>query len=96
MSGSPDACAALDKKSEEHKAKLQMFGFPTECPIPEGRRCMTGDKKIDVNKYKSMLPMALGKLQIMADIEHDTVSDAPAKIRALKFNFCLFNRENRA
>lgn len=75
LSGNPDACAALDAKSEEHKAKLQMFGFPTECPIPEGRKCMTGDKKIDVKKYKSFLAMAMGKIQLHADIEHDTVSN---------------------
>lgn len=73
LNGTPDLCAVLDKKSEEHKAKLEMFGFPTECPIPDGRKCLTGDKKMDVKKYKSFLAMAMGKIQLNADIQHDTV-----------------------
>lgn len=73
ISGSPDACAVLDAKSEEHKAKLEMFGFPTECPIPEGRKCLNGEKKIDVKKFKSFLAMAVGKIQLNVDIQHDTV-----------------------
>lgn len=36
LSGHPDMCNTLDHKSAEQRKKLQMFGFPTECPIPEG------------------------------------------------------------
>lgn len=74
LTGNPDLCDALDKKSEEAKGKLAMFGFPTECPIPEGRRCMDGTKPVDVTKYKNFLNMAFGKMAIQADVEHDTVS----------------------
>lgn len=75
ISGNPDVCSTLDKKTAEQKARLEMFGFPTECPIPEGRRCLTGDKKVDMSKYKSYLGMSVGKMVISANIEHDTVSD---------------------
>lgn len=36
LSGNLDMCNALDHKSAEQKKKLEIFGFPTECPIPEG------------------------------------------------------------
>lgn len=74
ISGNPDLCSTLDKKTAEQKARLEMFGFPTECPIPEGRKCLTGDKKVDMSKYKSYLGMSVGKMVISANIEHDTVS----------------------
>ena len=35
MNGEADMCAELDKKNKEAIAKLQLIGFPTECPIPE-------------------------------------------------------------
>lgn len=35
MSGSPDLCEELDNKNQEAKAKLEMIGFPTDCPITE-------------------------------------------------------------
>lgn len=75
ISGNPDLCAALDKKGEEAKAKLEMFGFPTECPFPEGRKCMDGQKKLSIAKFKKFLSMAAGKMEIEADILHDTVSE---------------------
>lgn len=74
LTGNPNVCDELDKKSEDAKARLQMFGFPTECPVPEGRRCFDGDKKINITKFKNYLNMANGKMAINADIEHDTVN----------------------
>lgn len=72
MKGHPDVCAILDEKNEEHKAKLQMFGFPTECPVPAGRKCVDPEKKLDISKYKALLPMAQGKISAHYDITHDT------------------------
>lgn len=74
LTGNPDLCDALDKKSEEAKGKLALFGFPTECPIPEGRKCLDGSKSVDVSKYKNFLNLAFGKVEINAHMEHDTVS----------------------
>lgn len=76
LSGNPDLCDALDKKSAEAKGKLALFGFPTECPIPEERRCLDGNKSVDVTKYKNFLNLAIGKMEIDAKIEHDTVSSS--------------------
>lgn len=73
LTGNPDVCDALNKKSVEAKSRLAMFGFPTECPVPEGRRCFDGDKKLNVTKYKNLLNIASGKMEIDAEIEHDTV-----------------------
>lgn len=73
VSGHPDICNVLDHKSAAQKAKLELFGFPTECPVPEGQRCMDGSKKVDVSKYKSLLPMAAGLIVAKYDVTHDTV-----------------------
>lgn len=73
LSGHPDICNALDHKSDDQKAKLEMFGFPTECPVPEGQKCMDGSKKVDITKFKNLLPMAAGKITAHYDVTHDTV-----------------------
>lgn len=73
LAGHPDVCNALDHKNTEQKEKLEMFGFPTECPVPEGQKCMDGSKKIDISKYKNLLPMAMGKITCKYDVTHDTV-----------------------
>lgn len=73
LSGNPDICNVLDHSNEEQKAKLEVFGFPTECPVPEGEKCLDGSKKVDISKYKSLLPMALGKITAKYDVTHDTV-----------------------
>ncbi|XP_031623473.1 uncharacterized protein LOC116340880 [Contarinia nasturtii] len=72
LSGHPDICDVLDHKTAEQKVKLEMFGFPTECPVPEGRKCMDGTKKVDVSKYKNMLPMAVGKITSHYEVTHDS------------------------
>lgn len=74
-SGHPDICNELDHKSKHQKEKLQMLGFPTECPVPAGRKCMDDTKKIDVSKFKNFLPMAAGQLTIHHDVTHDTVNE---------------------
>lgn len=73
LSGHPDICNTLDHKSAEQKAKLEAFGFPTECPVPEGRKCMDGTKRADISKFKNMLPMIAGKITAHYDVTHDTV-----------------------
>lgn len=73
LSGHPDICNALDHKTAEQKEKLEMFGFPTECPVPEGRKCMDGTKKVDISKFKNFLPMAAGHVTVHQEITHDTV-----------------------
>lgn len=73
LTGSPDMCSVLNKKNEEAKARLAMFGFPTECSNQEKRICFDGDKKMNVTKYKNYLAVAHGKMEFDAQIEHDTV-----------------------
>lgn len=73
LSGHPDICNTLDHKTADQKAKLEAFGFPTECPVPEGRKCMDGTKKADISKFKNMLPMIAGKITAHYDVVHDTV-----------------------
>lgn len=72
LKGNPDVCAVL-KKDEEHRMKLQMFGFPAECPVPAGRKCVDPEKKLDISRFKAILPMAQGKISAHYDITHDTV-----------------------
>lgn len=60
MTGHPDICNELDHKNAEQKAKLEMFGFPTECPVGAEQKCMDGSKKMDISKFKNLLPMAAG------------------------------------
>lgn len=81
LSGHPDICNVLDHKTAEHKAKLELFGFPTECPVPEGRKCMDGTKTVDITPYKGLLPMAAGQITANYDVTHDTVIDK---------SFCVF------
>lgn len=73
LTGTPDMCSVLNKKNEEAKARLTMFGFPNECSNQEKRICFEGDKKINVTKYKNYLAVANGKMEFDAGIEHDTV-----------------------
>lgn len=75
LNGHPDICNALDSKSAEQKAKLELFGFPTECPVPEGRKCLDGTNKVDISPYKGLLPMAAGEITANYDVTHDTVSN---------------------
>ncbi|XP_055295197.1 uncharacterized protein LOC129564970 [Sitodiplosis mosellana] len=72
LSGNPDLCSALDHKTKEQKEKLEMFGIPSDCPVPEGRKCMDGSKKVDISKFKNMLPMAAGRITVRDEITHDT------------------------
>lgn len=83
LNGHPDICNALDSKSAEQKAKLELFGFPTECPVPEGRKCLDGTNKVDISPYKGLLPMAAGEITANYDVTHDTVSNQ-------SFDVCLF------
>lgn len=73
LNGHPDICNVLDKNTAEHKAKLELFGFPTECPVPKGRKCMDDTNKIDISPYKGLLPMAAGEITANYDVTHDTV-----------------------
>lgn len=73
LSGHPDICDLLDHNSVEQKAILELFAFPTECPVAEGRKCMDGSKKVDISKYKGLLPMATGQITANYDVTHDTV-----------------------
>lgn len=72
--GSPDLCAELDHKSKEAKERLEMIGFPTECPVKTGRKCFDGEKKVDMSKYKNFLAAANGKMDVESHITHDSVS----------------------
>lgn len=73
LNGHPDICNVLDRKNAEQKSKLEMFGFPADCPVPEGVKCFDGSKKVNVSKYKNLLPMAVGKIIAKYDVTHDTV-----------------------
>lgn len=39
MSGDTDICSE-GPKNKEAIAKLEMMGFPTECPVPEVKICI--------------------------------------------------------
>lgn len=72
LSGKPDICNVLDKTNEDQKTKLELFGFPIECPVPEGNLCME-NKKHDISKFKALLPVVVGTITAKYDITHDTV-----------------------
>lgn len=38
------------------------------------RKCVNGEKKINVAKHKTLLPLAVGNIDISIDGTHDTVS----------------------
>lgn len=73
FSGHPDLCELLERKKTEFKSQFEMFGLPTGCPVPEGRRCMDGTKKFDFSKFKHGLPMMQGRIVAHYDVTHDTV-----------------------
>lgn len=83
LNGHPDICNVLDSHTAEQKAKLELFGFPTECPVPEGRKCLDGTNKVDITPYKGLLPMAAGEITANYDVTHDTVINK-------SFYACLF------
>lgn len=74
LNGHPDICNVLDHNTDEQKAKLELFGFPTECPVPAGKKCTDGSKKHDISKYKSLLPLTVGVVTTHYDVIHDTVN----------------------
>lgn len=74
ITGNPDICNVLDHKDDEQKKQLEVFGFPTDCPVPEGKKCFDGSKKVDVSKFKDILAMAVGTISAKYDVTHDTVN----------------------
>lgn len=92
LSGHPDICSEMDHANQEHKMKLQMFGFPSECPVPEGRKCVDPEKKIDISKFKNLLSMAKGKITAHFDITHDTVQ---MNLKYFCFLFFIIKSDSR-
>lgn len=39
----------------------------------QGHKCIDGTKKFDVSKFRKYLPMVRGKIEVNAEITHDTV-----------------------
>lgn len=73
LSGEPDICRVLDAKNEDQKAHLQMFGFPALCPLPMGEKCTDGSQRVDISKFKDLLPAAVGIVTARYEVKHDTV-----------------------
>lgn len=74
--GNVDICKEIkDSNDREQMEVLELFGLPTECPIPEGRICVDNSKEIDVSNLKSYLPMLRGQVQANYDIQHENVSE---------------------
>lgn len=82
--GQPDICNDhLNPTMAREKAIMELFGFPTACPLPAGQVCVDGSKKYDISKYKNLLPMSVGIITTHYDVVHDTV--------IIPFLFMLFN-----
>lgn len=74
FSGQVNVCNVSSAKSAQDKEILELFAFPTECPLSEGRICTDGTKKVDISKYKDFLSFLEGDLIGKYDVTHDTVA----------------------
>lgn len=66
-----DLCNVATKVNEDAKKFMKVFAVPETCPVEEKDLC-ANDHKVDISKYKHLLSMAKGNLQIDTTIEHDT------------------------
>lgn len=66
-----DLCAAAGKVNADAKNFMKVFAVPESCPVTDGNVC-ADDHKVDITKYKNLLSLAKGSIQIDATIEHDT------------------------
>lgn len=74
--GNVDFCGKIeDPDDREQMEVLELFGIPTECPMPEGRICVDNSKEIDVSRLQSYLPILRGQLLAIYDIQHENVSE---------------------
>uniref|UniRef100_A0A336M0G5 CSON009495 protein n=1 Tax=Culicoides sonorensis TaxID=179676 RepID=A0A336M0G5_CULSO len=73
LNGNRDLCKTIEKANDEIKSILDMFGVPKKCPYAKTALCTTPDNKVNIMKHKAFLGMAMGRVSIHADIEHDTV-----------------------
>lgn len=83
--GQSDICNILHRKSARQKTKMHLFGFPTECPVAESRRCVDSSKTFNISKFKVLLPIAAGQTIANYDITHDKV--------IIQFFVFLFKRQ---
>lgn len=66
-----DLCAAAGKVTSDAKAFMKVFAVPESCPVSDSEIC-ANDHKVDISKYKHLLSLAKGGIQIDASITHDT------------------------
>lgn len=66
-----DLCAAAEKVNAEAKNFMKVFAVPESCPVSDGKVC-ANEHKVDISKYKNLLSLAKGSIQIDATIDHDT------------------------
>lgn len=53
---------------------LLKFGFTWLHQSIQMRKCMNGEKKISIAKHRSLMPLAVGNIDVSIDGSHDTVS----------------------
>ncbi|XP_055376087.1 uncharacterized protein LOC129608540 [Condylostylus longicornis] len=69
--GTVDVCDAATHAQGEHKNMMKMFSLPEKCPVSDGKVC-SDDRKLDFSKFKNMLSLARGQIDIESNIDHDT------------------------
>lgn len=66
-----DLCTVATKVNEDARNFMKVFAIPETCPVGDKELC-ANDHKVDLSKYKHLLSMAKGSIQIDTTIEHDT------------------------
>ncbi|KAG5674891.1 hypothetical protein PVAND_004836 [Polypedilum vanderplanki] len=73
LRGDMDACAQVEKAKPEIKEIIKMFGLPDKCPIDKYTKCEDGSKNANLEKFKSLIPLARGgPIRSEITVQHDT------------------------
>uniref|UniRef100_T1DF68 Putative 16.8 kDa salivary secreted protein n=1 Tax=Psorophora albipes TaxID=869069 RepID=T1DF68_9DIPT len=74
MNGQIDLCERLAAGSRDQNLAplIRTFGLPTSCPVQAGTICTDPSQVIDIERFKRMLPLVRGRIDMESEIQHDT------------------------
>ncbi|XP_055592252.1 uncharacterized protein LOC129748806 [Uranotaenia lowii] len=74
MEGSEDLCERMEN-ARSHPTigpMMKTLNLPEKCPVQAGTICSDPTQIISIEPYKQMLSLARGRIEVEAEIQHDT------------------------